>query len=457
MPKIADGKRNQIPGSPPPRRRTLASTPDRETNRRGRGVSVPEIVDTTKTSFATGRPKAVDAGINSERGRRAGLDSRLRYRQRMELIGVLTGGIAHDINNVLLPIQINAEMILLEGRPDGQSVERLRQILTSVRRGRDLVRQILSLSQQNEKDLRAINIAPVVEEAVKFIRVTAPPNIRVTEHIQSPAAFIRGDPVRIFQLILTLAAAAIEAMGSRAGGIEIGLSDKGLSRDDLPRPVSDRPGASVTLSIRDSRAGRTPEVEAADIGKYFAGRRRGPGRDHGASVVRGIVKAHGGLVTFSSSPARGTEVDIDLPQVSEPKASKLPPGEELPKGSERVLFVDDEELQVRAMTRLLEHLGYKVTAASAPRRALETLRRRPGMFDLLITDQRMPDMTGAELARKVARIRPELPVILCTGFLEASEKEAGLTPNIRASVMKPFSASEIAAVIRRVLDAARNT
>jgi PAS domain S-box-containing protein len=376
---------------------------------------------------------------------------RVRQWQKIEALGTLAGGIAHDFNNILLPIIINTELCLMEEKTGSAMAGRLSQVLEAARRGRDMVKQIITFSQQREQAPRPVEINPILKEALKFLKFSIPKSIKIVSRIQATPAVVMADPSQIHQALMNLCSNSAHAMRDEGGILEIGLTDTDIdaeaaARLDLP------PGPYVQLSVSDTGHGMSCEVLEQVFDPFFTTKKPGEGTGMGLSVVHGIIKSYGGAITCSSEPGKGTVFNIYLPRIAEHRPAPLDFQEPLPRGTERVILVDDEEIQVRAMTKLLSHLGYHVTALTEGRKALELIRRQPKSVDLLITDQTMPGMSGEQLAREVLRDKPGLPVILCTGFSETIDQDAVLPMGVKAFVMKPFSVREIAETIRAALD-----
>jgi CheY-like chemotaxis protein len=240
-------------------------------------------------------------------------------------------------------------------------------------------------------------------------------------------------------------------MREKGGRLEVGLAEVSLDAMAAARHIDLKPGAYLRLTVRDTGHGMTPDVMSRIFEPFFTTKRQGEGVGMGLSVVHGVVKSHGGAVSVASELGKGTTFTIYLPRIVGDRQA----GEDRPQtftgGNERVLFIDDEDIQVRAMNKLLEHLGYKVVGLSDPREALELFRRQPGSFDLAIMDQTMPAMAGIDLAREILKLRPGLPIILCTGYSESVNEAQALAAGVRAFMLKPFSVTEIAQTIRRVL------
>jgi len=382
------------------------------------------------------------------------LQERIRQWQKMEALGTLAGGIAHDFNNILLPILINTELSLCEEPADTPSARRLSQVLEAARRGKDMVRQIIAFSQQKEQDRQPVEIAPIVREALKLIRISLPKTIEIAERIEAPSAVIVADPTQIQQVLMNLGSNAAYAMREKGGVLDVAVSEVALDRSQAEHFLDVKPGSYVRLSVSDTGRGIPPEVMDRIFEPFFTTKKKGEGTGMGLAVVHGIVKSHSGGISVSSEVGKGTTFVIYLPRVAGEAVRAEEGSEPYARGTERILFVDDEDIQVRAMTRLLEHLGYRVVGLTDAVAALDLIREDPDAFDLVIMDQTMPKLSGGELAAEILRLRPGLPLILCTGYSETLDEEQALAMGIRAFVMKPFSVKEIALSIRRALASA---
>jgi PAS domain S-box-containing protein len=379
------------------------------------------------------------------------LQERIRQWQRMEALGTLAGGIAHDFNNILLPIQINTELALAGEKEGSQEARRLDQVLEAARRGKEMVKQIIAFSRQKEQGRQATEITPIIRESLKFLRVSLPKNIEIAERIESESAMAVADPTQVHQILMNLGSNAAHAMREKGGLLEVALSGISLDEEDASRPIDLKPGAYLRLTVRDTGHGMAPDVAEHVFEPFFTTKKQGEGTGMGLAVVHGIVKNHGGAITVESELGDGTTFTIYLPRIMGVPPAKEETRQAFPTGTERVLFVDDEDIQVRAMNKLLEHLGYRVVGLSDPRAALELFRRQAESFDLAILDQTMPHMQGTELAGEILRIKPGLPVILCTGYSDTVREEEDLPFGISSLMMKPFSVKDIAETIRRVL------
>ncbi len=278
-----------------------------------------------------------------------------------------------------------------------------------------------------------------------------PKTIGIAEKIEAGSSVIVADPTQIQQVLMNLGNNAAYAMRETGGVLDVSVSEVPVDAGLAERFLDIKPGAYVRLSVSDTGQGIPPEVMDRIFEPFFTTKKKGEGTGMGLAVVHGIVKSHGGAIAVSSEAGKGTTFTIYLPRVAGEavKTEEIP--EPFAKGTERILFVDDEDIQVRAMTKLLEHLGYRVVGLTDAVEALELIRRNPDAFDLVIMDQTMPKLSGGELAGEILRLRPSLPLILCTGYSETLDEEQALAMGIRAFVMKPFSVKEIALSIRRAL------
>jgi PAS domain S-box-containing protein len=379
------------------------------------------------------------------------MEERIRQWQKMEALGTLAGGIAHDFNNILLPIQINAELMLGHESEDAPATRRIGQILEAARRGKEMVRQIIAFSRQQEPERKPVDLNQVIKESLELIRISMPKSIEILEKIEVSSAPAVADATQIHQIMMNLASNAAHAMRGKGGVLEVGLADVAIDAETASRLIDLKPGPHLRLSVKDSGHGMSPEVMRRVFEPFFTTKGKGEGTGMGLAVVHGIVRAHGGVITASSEPGKGSTFTVYLPRIVGPPKPQQNVSSAPATGTGRILFVDDEDIQVRAMDKLLEHLGYQSVGLTDPRKALEVFRGRPDDFDLAIMDQTMPHMSGGELAREILKVRPGLPIILCTGYSENLNEEEALAMGIKAFLMKPFSVKEIAETIRRAL------
>ena len=384
----------------------------------------------------------------------------LRQAQKMEAIGTLAGGIAHDFNNVLTPIMGYAGMALELPAGDARIQPFLQEILSASRRARELVAQILAFSRQDTGNHAPMHLTPIIKEVVKQRAAAMPPNIQIQYVIKETDDMVRASPTQIHQVLTNLTRNAEQAMKGTGGSIEIRLTSfmlTSLHRKEFPSLVTReyvREGGRnryLRLSVRDTGCGMSPETMKRMFEAFFTTKKEGEGTGMGLAVVRGHVAAMGGAISVESTVGKGSVFHIALP-LAEAAVEKSDVAEEVVPGSrERVLFVDDEVAVVRMASLMLESLGYEAVVTSQSSKAIEIFRANSEDFDLVITDQVMPEMTGMNLAAEILKIRPEMPIILCTGFSERISEEDALKQGIRVYLPKPVERREMAAAIKRAL------
>ena len=380
------------------------------------------------------------------------LEKQLRQAQKMEAIGTLAGGIAHDFNNILTIIIGYAEILLDGVSGDDAMREDLEEVLKAGYRARGLVEQILTFSRQTDQERRPLQIAPIVKEALKLLRASIPKTVEIRENIVPESGMILADPTQIHQVLMNLCTNSAHAMREKGGRLEVGLIDVDLDYETAAQYPDLSPGPYLRLTVSDTGHGMDRTVRERIFDPFFTTKGPGEGTGLGLAMVYGIVKSHRGEITVYSEPGKGTTFHVFLPKVEVESIPSPEPLVPLYQGKERILFVDDEEAVVQMGRKMLERLGYEVIISTDGREALEIFRSQPEQIDLVITDQTMPNITGAELARELMGIRPDIPIILCTGFSEVISVEEAKALGIREFVMKPFATREIAEITRHVLD-----
>ena len=380
------------------------------------------------------------------------LEDRLRQAQKMEAIGTLAGGIAHDFNNILAAIIGFAELAKIEAPGNGDVTANLAEVLKASFRARDLVRQILAFSRQAETEFGPIQIQLIVKEALKLLRASLPSTIQVRQDLASEG-LVLGDPTQIHQVVMNLCTNAFHAMHERGGVLEVSLSETQIGASPPPDLRVLPQGPCLKIRVRDSGPGIDPAIIHRIFDPYFSTKEKGKGTGLGLAVVHGIVKSHRGAIQVSSRLGEGATFDVYFPMVQAAAAAAEANSEAaVVGGRERILFVDDEPSIEFLGKQMLGSLGYEVAACGTAVAALELFRSDPSAFDLVITDMTMPLMTGDRMALEMMGLRPDLPVIICTGFNELLTKERALELGIRAILMKPFLKNEAAQLIREVLD-----
>lgn len=341
----------------------------------------------------------------------------------MEAIGTLAGGIAHDFNNILAAVLGYAELAKEDTPPESIVTHELDQIIQAGKRAQGLVKQILDFSRQVETDKVALLPGVIIKESLKLLRSSLPTTITIEQDIDLDSDLILADPTKIHQILMNLCTNAFHAMEDAGGTLSVSLASKTLTQQDLVNIIDIQPGTFVQITVKDNGAGIPPAILESIFNPYFTTKDTGKGSCMGLAIVHGIVKSYGGFITCHSKVGEGTVFKIHLPSVEGKIEPKSKPIDLIPSGSERIFLVDDEELLADLGKAMLERLGYNVTAQCSSLEALRTFRNRPDQFDLVITDQTMPDMTGAELAREMMQFRPEIPIILCTGYSTVISEE----------------------------------
>jgi len=379
------------------------------------------------------------------------LETQLRQSHKMESIGTLAGGIAHDFNNILGIILGNAELAL-EDVPEWNPAKfNLKEIRTASLRAKDVVRQLLSFARKTRLEKKPTNIVPIIKESLKLLRSSIPTSIEIRQNITKDVDIILADPTQINQVLINLCTNADHAMPD-GGIIEVTLKNVELDKETAAQYPELRPGRYVNLIVSDTGCGIPHEDYDRIFDPYFTTKEVGKGTGMGLAVVHGIVQGHNGFIAAESELGKGTTFNIFFPVVEKDAVVETETVEELPTGSERILFVDDEESIVKLGCQRLERLGYHVEATSNPIKALELFRSQADQFDLVITDLTMPQMTGDKLAKEILKIRSNIPIILCTGFSEKIDEKKAKTIGVSDYIEKPLDKRNFAFKVRKVLD-----
>jgi len=377
------------------------------------------------------------------------LEAKLRHSQKLESLGNLAGGIAHDFNNILSAILGYSELLLAEVEKGSSQEEDLREIYNGGKRARDLVQQILQFARKTSAEIVPTNIAEVAREVLRFIRSTIPANIEIETEITSSRTIL-GDPTQVYQVLLNLCTNGYQAMEPEGGKLTLCVRDLTLVADQ----ENDREGEKrfIQIIITDTGCGIEPALVDYIFDPYFTTKQIRDGSGMGLAVVHGIIESYQGTITVESEPGKGSKFIIMLPAVD--MAGEKPKLKETlsVRGTESILVVDDEPSIVKLVKQTLEGLGYQVTISTSSVDALQTFEQDPDIFDLVITDMTMPHLTGDKLAMEILKLKPGIPVILCTGFNDSVTGEIIEKTGIHCCVDKPFIIHDFATTVRGVLD-----
>lgn len=380
------------------------------------------------------------------------LQDKLVESNKFLALGQMASGIAHDFNNILSGIMGFTELATMDIAEDHSSQQKLAQVIQASHRAKEVVNQILAFARQHELERKPIDLKNIFEETLKFLRASLPSNIKIHPHFTDEPCIVTADDTMIHQIVINLCTNAQHAMRDEGGILELSLypldidTVSGETIDDL------KPGAYVKFSVSDTGKGMDNDTMKRIYDPYFSTKEKGLGTGLGLSVVHGIVKSHGGVIKVQSEVGGGTRFDIYFPRIVNEVLGEIEHYQELPRGEEQILFVDDEDMLTDLGTQMLERLGYRVLANTNPRSALETFKARKDSIDLVITDMTMPQMSGVELSKGLMKVKPDIPIILCTGFNEQITEEKAKKIGICAFLMKPIRHRDLANTVRKALD-----
>ncbi len=390
------------------------------------------------------------ASLQREREERKRAEEALREAQKMEAMGTLAGGIAHDFNNILAAIIGFTEMAI-DDVPDRPVTEKnLKNVLKSSMRARELVKQILTFSRKAGHERNALSISPVIKETLNLLRASIPTTIDIKLSVTASSDTVVCAPIEVQQILMNLATNASLAMRENGGTMEIGLADIDVEPDSLGLDMT--PGEYIQLVVKDSGCGMGPDVMRRVFEPFFTTREVGKGTGMGLAVVYGIVKDLKGTITVESEPGKGSTFRVMLPKTMSNGKTDAARAGLIPTGREKILFVDDEEMLAEWGQATLGRLGYSVTALTDSKEALKVFTFDPSLFDLVITDQTMHSLTGLQLAKELMKMRPNVPIILCTGHSDSVNPDSARAAGIKDFLIKPLAKQELAEAVRKVLD-----
>jgi len=381
------------------------------------------------------------------------LHLQLQQTQKMEAIGTLAGGIAHDFNNILSAILGYAELSLTQTSTEGKVHEYLTKITKSVDRAADLVKQILTFSRQTEHERKPMQLQPVMKETLKLLRGSMPATIDIRFEIAPGCGMIMANFSQIHQVLMNLCTNAYQAMREKGGVLSVNLSEEELPQGMVKNGLGLQPGRYARLSVQDTGTGIDKDIQNRIFEPYFTTKKHGEGTGLGLATVHGVVLSHGGGINVTSAPGEGALFDVYFPILE--KKERIVQEDERGQASSprmaRILFVDDEEMITELAASVLGRMDCRVLALTNSIEALAVFEEDPRQFDLVITDQTMPGLTGVELAKKMLAVRKDLPIILSTGFSEIVNEQQAKEVGIREFIMKPLAIRDLYKVICKVL------
>ncbi len=383
------------------------------------------------------------------------LEAQLVQAQKMEAIGTLAGGIAHDFNNILSAILGYIELSRIYVEPGNKVSKYLEEEFKAANRAKELVRQILSISRQAEQRRKPIDINNIVLDVLTMLKSTIPSSVEIKKNLKKEVCLIEADPVQINQVIMNLVTNAGQAMMDKGGALSVSVDAEIIESNLKGDLAAIKPGKYVKVCISDTGHGIKPEDKKRIFDPYYTTKAKGVGTGLGLAVAQSIVKKHGGAITFSSEPGRGTDFFIYLPMINNtairkstgPMVDSL-----LPVGKEYILLVDDEETIIETGKEMLEYLGYSVETCINGAGALDLFKNHPQKFDLVITDMTMPGMNGDVFSKKILETRPDIPIILCTGYNPQIDEVIAKKNGLKAFIFKPLTFKKLATTVRNVLD-----
>jgi PAS domain S-box-containing protein len=377
---------------------------------------------------------------------------KIQQKHKMEALGTLAGGVAHDFNNILMPIIVNTEIALRDMDEANPVRDYLKLALDAAKRGRELVHQIISFSRPTPQEKETVEIASSVKETLKLLSSTLPTNIKIRQHIRTEFSSVLANPAQIYQILINLCRNAADAVGQKGGEIIVRVEDVCLDKDFNEKDPDLETNPYIKLAVSDTGCGMSEEVMDRIFDPFFSLKDKGARAGMGLTVVHGIVKDHGGFIKVRSAEGEGTVFEVFFPRVKVDSHEKKKEKVTLPEGDERILLIDDDETILQSLYNILGSLGYEVTTKSEGEAALKAFRAHPDSFDLIITDQVMPGTLGSDLSQEILSTRADIPIILFTGYDDRIDQEKIKEIGIKKLVLKPLNIFEIAQTVRQVLD-----
>ncbi|MEC4890266.1 MAG: PAS domain S-box protein [Nitrospira sp.] len=435
-----------------------AGRPDLQAQRKDGTVFPVDIglspIDTEEGRMVVATIRDITARKQAEAALKDSQDQ-IQQMQKMEALGQLAGGVAHDFNNILTAILGNAEIALLKSEAEHPAKQNLARILEAGQRASHVVQQILTFTRRQDVSRSVLTLAPVVQEAVTLLRATLPAGIELTATCEADTPHVLANTTQLHQVLMNLCTNAWHALEDQPGRITVALAPVTLSEPLHSLHATVLPGHYARLSVRDTGCGMPPETLARIFDPFFTTKPLGQGTGLGLSVVHGIMEGHHGAVLVESAPGQGTAFHLYFPAAEAPAQASEPrttPQTNMPQRPCRVLYLDDEEMLVELVRALFEPLGYRITGCTKPAEALALVRADPDGFDAVVTDYNMPERSGLDVARELAQIRRTLPVVLVSGYLTPEDQAAALDAQVKEIIYKPTMLQELGTVLSRLLD-----
>jgi len=428
-----------------------------ETGRRYMDVKYHPYIDTDDAITGVVVSSHDITEIKQMEAQRLELELQLRQKYKVEAIGVMAGGIAHNFNNNLSIILGNVELAQLKQGADSEAIPLLANAKTAVMHSRNLVQQIINFTHQRDNNKTAILLPLVIDETLKLLQSTIPSTVNIQQDIGSGCddTYITGDTSQIQEILINLCNNAVQALNEN-GKLTISLKIEELTQTDIPLPEKYLPGYYAKLGVQDNGTGMTAEIQEKIFDPFFTTKKSGEGSGIGLSTVQDIVEQHDGFIKVKSIVGEGTIFELYFPIIERRQKKREEIVATMSSGNEKILFLDDEEMLVNVWGEMLREFGYQVTTMTNSAETLKILTANPDYFDLLITDQTMPELSGTDLIKELHNIKPELKTILCTGYSNQVNAEEAEVLGIKAFCMKPLDHQKLIQTVRQVLDEERS-